>query len=84
MENEIIVAVLSLVGTFLGSISGVKLMTFRIEQLEKKVEKQISLQSSLAERMSVAENNIVLTDRRLAIIESAKNIRTQQKGEVLK
>lgn len=84
MENEIIVAVLSLVGTFLGSISGVKLMTFRIEQLEKKVEKQISLQSSLAERMAVAENNIVLTDRRLAIIESAKNIRAQQKGEVLK
>jgi len=84
MENEIIVAVLSLVGTFLGSISGVKLMTFRIEQLEKKVERQISLQSSLAERMAVAENNIVLTDRRLAIIESAKNIRAQQKGEVLK
>lgn len=84
MENEIIVAVLSLVGTFLGSISGVKLMTFRIEQLEKKVERQISLQSSLAERMAVAENNIVLTDRRIAIIESAKNIRTQQKGEVLK
>lgn len=84
MENEIIVAVLSLIGTFLGSISGVKLMTFRIEQLEKKVEKQISLQSSLAERMAVAENNIVLTDRRLAIIESAKNIRAQQKGEVLK
>lgn len=84
MENEIIVAVLSLVGTFLGSISGVKLMTFRIEQLEKKVEKQISLQSSLAERMAVAENNIVLTDRRLAIIESTKNIRAQQKGEVLK
>lgn len=84
MENEIIVAVLSLIGTFLGSISGVKLMTFRIEQLEKKVERQISLQGSLTERMAVAENNIVLTDRRLAIIESAKNSRAQQKGEVLK
>ena len=33
--KEIIVAGLSLIGTFLGTWSGVKLMSYRIEQLEK-------------------------------------------------
>lgn len=43
MSDVIIVAVLSLVGTLLGSIFGIlaanKLTNYRIEQLEKKVEK---------------------------------------------
>ena len=42
MSDAIIVAVLSLAGTMLGSLSGVvvssKLTTYRIEQLEKKVQ----------------------------------------------
>lgn len=39
MQSEIIVAVLSLAGTFFGTFSGIKLMSYRIEQLEKKEEK---------------------------------------------
>ena len=43
MSDAIIVACLSLVGTLLGSIFGIlaanKLTNYRIEQLEKKVEK---------------------------------------------
>ena len=39
MTETIIVAILSLAGTFLGTFSGVRLMSYRIEQLEKKVEK---------------------------------------------
>lgn len=43
MSEAIIVAVLSLVGTLLGSIFGIlaanKLTNYRIEQLEKRVEK---------------------------------------------
>ena len=39
MFNEIIVAGLSLVGTFVGSFSGMRLMSYRIEQLEDKTEK---------------------------------------------
>lgn len=39
MTETIIVAVLSLIGTFAGSFSGMKLMSYRIEQLERKVEK---------------------------------------------
>lgn len=43
MNNTIIVAVLSLVGTLIGSMAGIltanKLVNYRIEQLEKKVDK---------------------------------------------
>lgn len=43
MDTTIIVAILSLIGTAIGSIAGIltanKLVIYRIEQLEKKVEK---------------------------------------------
>ena len=43
MTETIIVAVLSLIGTLFGSLCGIlaanKLTTYRIEQLEKKVDK---------------------------------------------
>lgn len=43
MTETIIVAVLSLIGTLVGSLGGIlaanKLVVYRIEQLEKKVEK---------------------------------------------
>ena len=39
MSSEIIVAACSLVGTAIGSFSGMRLMSYRIEQLEKRVDK---------------------------------------------
>lgn len=39
MNSEIIVALFSLVGITLGTFGGTRLMSYRIEQLEKKVEK---------------------------------------------
>ena len=43
MDGTIIVAILSLIGTLIGTFGGIvtanKLVTYRIEQLEKKVEK---------------------------------------------
>jgi len=43
MSDVVIVAILSLVGTLVGSLAGIltanKLTNYRIEQLEKKVEK---------------------------------------------
>lgn len=39
MSDVIIVSLISLAGTFLTVFSGVKLITYRIDQLEKKVEK---------------------------------------------
>lgn len=44
----------SLIGTFGGIISSAILIKYRIEQLEKKVEKH----NSVVERMTIAEFNI--------------------------
>lgn len=44
----------SLIGTFGGILAGAKLMNYRIEQLEKKVEKH----NNVVERMYKAEGHI--------------------------
>lgn len=54
MIETIIVAVCGLLGTFIGSFSGMKLMSYRLEQLEKKVEKH----NNFAERLPVVEKEI--------------------------
>ncbi|MBR6872886.1 MAG: hypothetical protein IKN17_05195 [Ruminococcus sp.] len=59
--TEIIIAVLSLIGTFIGSYSGIRLMSYRIEQLEKKVEKH----NNLVERMYRVEEQTSLQAEKL-------------------
>lgn len=54
MSDVVIVSIVSLFGTFLGTFSGIKLMSYRIEQLEKKVEAM----SDNNERLAVIENDI--------------------------
>ena len=58
MNSEIIVAILSLVGTLLGTFTGIltstKLSNYRIGQLEKKVEKH----NSVVERTALIENEL--------------------------
>ncbi|MBR4554281.1 MAG: hypothetical protein IKO27_01665 [Ruminococcus sp.] len=63
--DEIVIAVLSLIGTFIGSYSGIKLISYRIEQLEKKVEKH----NNVIERMALAEKDIRSADRRIGDLE---------------
>ena len=41
--EAVIVGLLSLIGTIIGSFSGMKLMTYRIEQLEQRVNKHNNL-----------------------------------------
>ena len=57
--SEIIVAILSLVGTLLGSLFGIlaanKLVNYRLQQLEKKVD----LHNNAVERLYIAEGQIV-------------------------
>ena len=57
MQAEIIVAVLSLMGTLVGSIVGIltanKLVTYRIEQLEQTVRKH----NSIIERVALIEQD---------------------------
>lgn len=65
MNNEIIVGLLSLAGTFAGSFSGMKLMSYRIEQLEHKVEKH----NNFAERLPVVEETIREITRRIEDLE---------------
>lgn len=58
MTSEIIVGVLSLLGTLCGTFAGIvtstKLTNYRIEQLEKKVEKH----NSVVERTAVIERDL--------------------------
>ena len=65
MTQEIIIAVLSLLGTIIGSLTGVlatnRLSSYRIQQLEKKVDKHNSIVERtyrLEEMMKVANNRI--------------------------
>lgn len=61
----IVVGVLSLLGTMAGSFGGMKLMSYRIEQLEKKVEKH----NSVVERTFVLEEKQKESERRLDDLE---------------
>ena len=61
MTGEILVALLSFVGTCIGSWGGLKLMSYRIEQLEKRVEKHNSVIErvfKLEQKVSDLEDNI--------------------------
>lgn len=53
MLGELLVAALSFIGTCIGSWGGLKLMSYRIEQLEKRVDKH----NSVIERVYRLEQN---------------------------
>lgn len=54
MSAEIVVAICSFAGTAVGSFSGLRLMSYRIEQLEKKVDKH----NNFAERIPIVEQAV--------------------------
>jgi hypothetical protein len=61
----IIVGVLSLIGTLAGSYGGMRLMSYRIEQLERKVDKH----NNFAERIPVIEEQIKVVNHRIDDLE---------------
>lgn len=67
--NEIILTVISFLGTLLGTFGGIitsaKLTNYRIEQLEKKVEKH----NNFAERIPVIEEQLKVSSHRLSDLE---------------
>ena len=67
MSETIIVALLSLLGSLGGTLGGIalnsKLSNYRIEQLEKKVDKH----NSLIERMFKAEESINILDEKIKV-----------------
>ena len=68
-DPSITVAAISLVGTIIGSITGVlvsnKLTTFRIEQLEKKIDKYANSQDEIKERLVIVEQSAKSAHHRL-------------------
>lgn len=65
MTEAIIVAVLSLIGTLIGTFGGImaanKLTNYRIEQLEKKVEKH----NQVVERMYKLEKQVAVDEEEI-------------------
>lgn len=61
-EPSVIVAGISLIGTIIGSVTGVlvsnKLTTYRIEQLEKKLDRYASNVDEMRERLVLVERDV--------------------------
>lgn len=67
MQPEIVVGVLSLSGTLIGSLAGImaanKLVIYRIGELEKKVEKH----NNVIERVYRLEDNDALLEEKIKV-----------------
>ena len=65
MDSTIIVAIMSLLGTIIGSLGGIvasnKLVIYRIQELEKKVEKH----NSVIDRVYKLENHEAVVDEEI-------------------
>lgn len=65
MDSTIIVAIVSLLGTLIGSLGGIvasnKLVIYRIQELEKKVEKH----NSVIDRVYKLENHEAVVDEEI-------------------
>ncbi len=76
IPSEIIVAGISLIGTFAGSYSGMRLMSYRIEQLEKRVDKHnqvIERTYKLEEDSAVLHEKISVANHRIDDLERRKD-----------
>ncbi len=69
MESTVVVALISLIGTLVGSMSGIlvssKLTNYRIEQLEKKVDKH----NNFAEKIPILSTKIDILSERVEELE---------------
>ena len=65
MNVEVIVAIIGLVGSAIGTFGGIlianRLTTYRLEQLEKKVDKH----NNLIERMYVVEKRVTVNETKI-------------------
>lgn len=79
ISPEIIVGILSLIGTLCGTFAGIitstKLTAYRIEQLEKKVEKH----NSVVERTALLERDLKAVWHN--IDELKDDVKEEMKGE---
>lgn len=71
ISNDVLLAITSIIGTFAGSFSGLKLTSYRIEQLERKVEKH----NNFAERIPLLEEKISVANHRISDLEAREETR---------
>ena len=76
MDNTVLVALISFAGTFAGTLGGIitsnKLTTYRIEQLEKKVEKHnqvVERVYELEKEKAVFEEDLKVANHRIQDLE---------------
>ena len=86
MTTEIIVALITLVGTLIGTFSGIvvgaKLINYRIEQLEKKVDKHnqvIDRVYKLEKQDAVHNEEIKVANHRIEDLERLQEKSTSKK-----
>ena len=80
MTEQIILALLSFAGTLAGSLAGVfatsRLSNYRIEQLEKKVDKHNNLIERvylIEQHEAVIDNKLKTADHRISDLENEQN-----------
>lgn len=61
--TEIIIAILGCLGSIAGSFGGFRLISYRVEQLEKKVEKH----NNVVERVYKLEQEQAVQDEKIAV-----------------
>lgn len=83
MSNELLVAIVGLIGSLCGSVIGVvgsaKVLTYRVAQLEEKLKKQCDncaamdvRVDSLEEKQAVMEEKIKVANHRIADLEKER------------
>ena len=65
IQANIIIAVCGCIGSVIGSFGGFRLISYRVEQLEKKVDKH----NNFAERLPVVEEQIKVINHRIGDLE---------------
>lgn len=79
MSSEILVAILSLAGTLIGTFTGIltssKLTSYRIQELENKVDKH----NNFAQRIPIIEENIKVINHRIDDLERENKYENNKK-----
>lgn len=85
-DPSITVAIISLFGTIIGSITGVlvsnKLTTYRIEQLEKKIDKYANNMDEIKERLVIVEQSTKSAHKRLDNLASQLKLTERSRDDV--
>lgn len=82
-DPAIVVSLISLCGTVLGSMAGIlvsnKLSTYRIEQLEKKLDKYANNVDKMNERLIILEQKVEAAHNRIDDVVAQLNIHESRK-----